>query len=121
MLQPMNKLTSIETLVAALKNEVSETTISFYEETDRENLYALIVGTDDDRLRNKLAKLFGCEEEDEGCFSEYTHFEVFPDWYERGKVNMRDLADEFIGLKGEFFNFSITVAELRLLPLRQPQ
>ena len=114
----MNESTEIEKLVAALETEPPETQISFYEDSDPGNRYGLVVGTEDDKLRNKLGFLFGCLDE-ELDFSEYTHFDVGDDWHGRGKVNMRDLADQFIELKGEFFSFSTTVAELTVLSRRQ--
>lgn len=110
----MKKLPSVEKLVAALETESPETLMSFREDSDPENLYGLFVGAKDDQLQNNLALLFGCSENESDC-SEFIHFEVSPDWHGRGRVNMRDLADEFIYLEGEFFDFSITVAELRSL------
>jgi len=113
----MKKLPTIEKLAFALETEAPERRISFYEDPDPENLYALVVGTNDDSLRKKLAGLFGCEKEDESTFSESSHFQVYSHWNGLGHVNMRDLADEFIFFEGEFFDFSVTVAELKSLAL----
>jgi hypothetical protein len=113
----MKKLPTVEKLAFALEIEPPESCISFFEDPDWENRYALIVGTNDDSLRRKLAYLFGCESEDEWAFSECSYFQVSSHWHGRGHVNLRDLADEFIFLEGEFFDFSVTVAELKSLAL----
>ncbi len=113
----MNKFTELEKLVAFLAKHSPETQISFCEESDPNMRYALVVGTDDNELLHKLARLFGCREE-APPWADHTHFEADDDWHGRGEVNLRDLADEFVAIKGEFFDFAITIAELRLFSCR---
>ena len=114
----MTETTELEKLVAFLATELPETQISFCEESDPDIRYALVVGTEENQLLHKLARLFGCFDE-KPHWADHTHFEADDDWHGRGKVNLRDLADEFIAIKGEFFDFSITIAELRMLAGRQ--
>ncbi|MDA1276890.1 MAG: hypothetical protein O2960_22975 [Verrucomicrobia bacterium] len=110
----MNETTEIEKLAAALKTERPKTKIYFYEESDPDACSTLFVETQGSRLLVKLARLFGCLVK-ESHWTDCVRFEADDEWNGRGKVNLRDLADEFVDIKGECFSFSITVAELRLL------
>lgn len=108
----MNETTEIEKLVALLSTETAARQITFREESARDMRYALIVGVGNAELLHKLARIFGCPNGHFLWMGE-THFEAADDWHGQGDVNLRDLADEFIAIKGEFFDFDITIAELR--------
>jgi hypothetical protein len=113
----MNKGTELEKLVALLSTERPEKAITFREESARDIRYTLVVGSDDLVLLMKLAWLFGCPQE--RIFQlEDRLFEAGDDWHGRGQVDLRELADEFLSMQGEFFDFDITIFELRSLAQR---
>ena len=112
----MNETTELDKLVALLSTESPETEITFREESARDIRYTLVVGTNDNTLLCKLARLFGCREEHLPSAGE-TRFEADDDWHGRGQVDLRELADEFFQTEGQFFDFDISINELRLRTL----
>lgn len=112
----MNEPTELEKLVTLLSTESAETEITFREESTRDIRYTLVIGTEDNPLLLKLARIFGCPAKDLP-WARNKRFEACDDWHGRGKVNLRELADELIVIHGEFFDFQLTLAELRLLAL----
>ncbi len=113
----MNERTELEKLVELLSTEPPEKTITFREESARDVRYTLLVDSDDPVLLLKLAWLFGCPRE--RIFQlENGPLEASDHWHGRGQVDLRELADEFIPIKGEFFDFDITIFELRSLVRR---
>lgn len=114
----MNERTELEKLVALLNTAPPEKAITFREESARDMRYTLVVGSDDLALLMKLAWVFGCPKE--RIFQlDSRFFEAGDDWHGRGQVDLRELAGEFLPTKGEFFDFDITVAELRSLARRE--
>jgi len=114
----MNEATELENLVELLSTEPPEKTITFREESARDVRYTLLVGSDDPVLLLKLAWLFGCPQERIFQLGKGL-FEAGDDWHGRGQVNLRELADEFLLVQGEFFDFDITMFELRSLVRRE--
>lgn len=108
----MKETIELKRLTALLSSEHPEVTITFREESARDTRYTLAVATDDCTLLRKLAQLFGCPDR---CLPgpRHTRFEAGDDWHGRGEVDLRDLADEFFRTDGEFFDFEITIGELR--------
>lgn len=107
----MNEATELQRLVTLLSSESPEAEITFREESARDIRYTLVVSSRDNTLLCKLAHIFGCR--DERLPLNRARFEAGDDWHGRGEVNLRDLADEFSRTDGEFFDFDITIAELR--------
>jgi len=101
-------------LVRCLSSESSEAVITFREESAREIRYGLVVGTDSNSLLRKLAMVFGCPEKNLPSPGR-TCFEAKDNWHGLGDVDLRALADEFTPGHGEFFDFDITISELRAL------
>ena len=112
----MNETTELEKLVALLFTEPPETEITFREESARDIRYTLIVSSRDNALLRKLAEIFGCSNERLPKASD-TRFEAGDNWHGRGTVDLRELADGFMPAEGEFFDFDITIGELRSLAL----
>ena len=110
----MNEPTELEKLVDLLATESPQTPISFREESAREIRYTLVVGTDNNALLCKLAASFGCPPHDLPWMSD-TCFEAGDNWHGRGELDLRELADELMKSRGEFFDFDITIGELRAL------
>ncbi len=108
----MNASTELERLVWCLRHEQPELQITFREESQRDVRYTLVVSTSDRALLQKLASLLGCRAKDLPS-ANATSFEVYDSWNGRGEVDMRELADEFMQTEGEFFDFDITIGELR--------
>jgi hypothetical protein len=116
----MNEGTELEKLANLLRSEPPEKVITFREESARDIRYTLVVGSDDPVLLIKLAWLFGCPEK--RIFQlENRFFEAGDDWHGRGQVDLRELADEFLPVRGQFFDFDITIAELRSLAWRKAE
>ncbi len=112
----MNELTELQKLVPLLSMEPLETEITFREESAREIRYTLIVSCRNNALLRKLAEIFGCPNEHLPRRTD-TRFEAADNWHGRGAVDLRELADEFMPTEGEFFDFDITIGELRSLAL----
>lgn len=110
----MNATTELEKVVTLLSSEPLETKITFREESAREIRYAVVVRTDDSILLRKLARFFGCPDQHLPSIRD-KQFEAGDYWHGRGKVDLRALADELTAIKGEFFDFETTLAELRSL------
>jgi hypothetical protein len=108
----MNSSTELERLVWCLRGEQPKLQITFREESSRDVRYTLVVSTSDRALLQKLAALLGCPAENLPRTSD-TSFEVSDSWNGRGEVDMRELADELMKTEGEFFDFDITIRELR--------
>lgn len=108
----MNATTELQRLVALLLTESPELEITFREESARDIRYTLVVASCDNTLLCKLARIFGCR--DERLPFGRGRFEAGDDWHGRGEVNLRDLADEFFVTDGQFFDFDVTIGELRL-------
>lgn len=109
----MAETTEIEKLVALLSAEPPEIEITFREESLRDIRYTLVVRTNDNALLRKLARVFGCREGQLPAPGD-TRFEAGDDWHGRGELDLRELADEFFQTEGEFFDFDITINELRM-------
>jgi hypothetical protein len=110
----MNQEAELEILASLLAAEPAETEITFREESEREIRYTLVVGTNDNVLLRKLAQIFGCPESGLPR-SDEIKFEAADHWHGQGEVDLRELADEFFEIEGEFFDFDITVGRLRSL------
>lgn len=110
----MKEAIELKKLTAQLSSERPEVKITFREESARDTRYTLVVATGDNILLRKLARLFGCPVRRLPGTRD-ARFEAADDWHGRGEVNLRCLADEFMGIRGEFFDFDTTVAELRSL------
>ena len=115
----MNEHSELQKLVVLLNTEPLEQVITFREESARDIRYTLVVGSDDLVLLMKLAWLFGCPLERIFQLKD-RFFEAGDDWHGRGQVDLRELADEFLLTKGEFFDFDITIFELGSLARREP-
>ena len=103
----------LKKLALALKDENPKALVTFLEDPDPDNRYALTVHTEDGLLR-KLAQLFGCPEK-ELPGEDDNEFEAGDHWHGRGQINLRTLADEVIQMNGPFFTEAYTVEELRKL------
>jgi hypothetical protein len=108
----MKESTELGKLAAFLVNEAPETRITFREESARDIRYSLVVGTEDNELLRKLARAFGCPVWNLPWVSD-KRFEASDDWHGRGSVDLRELADELTAIEGEFFDFDITIGDLR--------
>lgn len=93
--------------------------ISFEEEHEADNRFALRVGVENrngqPELLRKLAAFWGCPEDElpeAGCDS----FEASDSWHCLGEGNLRDLADQIAKDQGEgFFDCVYTVGEIHKL------
>ena len=94
-------------------------TIHFTEDSDPENKYALGVQTNNPELLRFLARICGCPIRDYPEKTD-TYFEAGDQWHGRGRINLRDLADELIRMHGEFFDVEYTVGELKKFKTRKP-
>lgn len=95
-----------------------KSTIVFTEDSDPENKYAIGVQTKNTELLRFLARISGCPIRDYPEKTD-TYFEAGDQWHGRGRINLRDLADELIRLHGEFFDVEYTVAELKKFKLKK--
>lgn len=94
------------------KEKVSERTrISFKEVSDADNRYALQVGCDDSPLLIKLARFYGCPEED--LPEDGSHdFEACDSWHGLGEGDLREFGDELGQYNEPFFDLSMGVDEI---------
>jgi hypothetical protein len=111
-LHELDSREELKKLGQALKDANPKTFITFKEDHDPENRYAIVVNTEEHGLLRKLAKIFGCLEE-ELPEDDAVEFEAGDHWHGRGEINLRTLADELIQIHGPFFSSVFTVEELQ--------
>ena len=111
-LQELDKREELKNFALALVDENPKALITFSEDPDPDNRYALTVNTAESRLLRKLARLFGCPEK-ELPEDDSVEFEAGDHWHGRGEINLRTLADELIQIHGPFFRSGFTVEELQ--------
>ncbi len=95
-------------LLDHLKHYPGDTQITFFEDSDCGNLYALSLSSPSPTLARKVAGLCGCPADDlptDGAF------EASDYW--KGEVSFRDVADELTAIWGEFFDETISLFGLR--------
>lgn len=117
-LEEVDARPELNLLARELKNYNSNLTVQFAESNSVDNRYALTVQTKNSELLRYLARLFGCPIQDYPTRTA-TSFEAGDRWHGRGRINLRDLADELIRMHGEFFDVEYTVGKLKEFKLRR--
>jgi hypothetical protein len=101
-------------LSKALQGVNPNARITIAESADRGNLYGLTVLTREPGLARKMARWFGCPE-NELPDEDMAEFDACDSWHGRGKLNLRTLADQLTKIEGELFECEMTVQEIHNL------
>jgi hypothetical protein len=95
-------------LLAHLHQFSGETMLTFREDTDPGNLYALSLACEDNALVRTVADVLGCPEDEK---PEGGGFENSDYW--KGEISLRDVADELTSIWGGFFDETVSLFGLR--------
>lgn len=85
--------------------------LMFEESNEKENRYALSLGGPGKELMTALCEFYGGSARHlvASTDNDWFEFEAFDRWHGRGRGDLRELADEFIDIFGQFFSETVTV------------